>query len=353
MEVLDLDQTRTYELRYDVIADDTAADPDLLPLPDTKSHEFFAVAGRVMPSATGSSVVSSSDPEGIRVPLPSWHSEQDLTRARAVADDHPQALEILEGAGQPLLASPELSSLFFAFSENAGRVPITQAQSRRGALWDLSGAEPGTYQIVAHTFSPPYNAWTPRPGLVRLTRGGRGPAGLWLANSSTRLFASHGNRIRGCASAPQGSRLSIGIRAEHAPDSDFEDVLTNVELDAMGRFESCVSYPEADAMWATRATLETPDGDRVFGFMEGPVTTFAAGAGCEPTSTRCCPYQAQDAPQGAGADAGLDSPPVASTEIRARSGQCAARLSAGGSTEASGSAWLLGLAALGSRWRRR
>lgn len=289
VEVVELEGAVDYDLRYDVPVTDVDNDPDLLPLADTKTHQFFALAARVFDGTEATKSVSPfDDPLGHVQVLPLWVSADDLGRARRAAQAHEAAAAALVDPGPVLGDDSALSARVLPFSSEVQRVSITTEQGIRGVRWDLRGVPVGVYQIAAYTFSPPYNAWTARPGLLRLLRAGEGPPAVWLDAVTSRLFTGQGQRLNGCVSAPEGSRLRMDVQAEGA-EGGFETVVTEVPIDGSGRFEACVHNPGINGAWRVRATLETPDGERAFGFGDGWVELLAAPAGCTPDADRCCP----------------------------------------------------------------
>lgn len=308
MQVVELAATAQFDLRYDVPVSDTVLDPDLLALPDTKTHEFFAFAARVFDGASETTWASFGDPTGQTRPLPLWVSEDDLARARVAAVDHEVAREVLETAGPSIELDETLRDRVLPFGSTPHRLPITTEQGIFGVRWALADAPPGVYQLVAHTFSPPYNAWTPRPGLVRLVRDGAGPPAVWLDEVGARLFAGQGRPVTGCVSAPVGSRLQLEVQPEADPAAAFELASDDVAVEADGRFETCLVNPGIDGAWRVRATLTTPDGEVGYAFGGELLELMAAKASCVPTELRCCPDAAEppaEAPGGL-----VQAPPV-------------------------------------------
>jgi hypothetical protein len=284
---IDRRQAPDWHLAYANPVEDTAHDPDLIALPDTKSHEFFAVAGHVFERAMGYAVVPFDDADGVAQPLPLWLSDADLMRAREAGADHPAALADLPRDAASLESELELASLFQPFGHEPRRVAITPDQGALGVTWKVGDAPDGVYQVVAYIFSPPYNGWAPRPGLLRLVDGPDDTPALWLDGVSARLFGGQGKRVTGCAHAPDGSRLQLRARPAGDPEGRYEVWIDDVPIiDA--RFDACLINPGRDASLTLQAVLTTPSGAMAAVTSVGTVDMFSAAAPCQPGATACC-----------------------------------------------------------------
>ena len=153
--VVDTRESSELMLSYALGYDDVEPEFEKIPLPDTKTHSFFAFRGAVVPDLPRYTYTPfGGEAAGL---LPLWIDADDLERADAantpsIAPDF-HATDIGEDT---LLARADLAGHWLDVSST--RVPITIEQASKGLTWKLNGVAPGVYQIAGYIFSPPFNA---------------------------------------------------------------------------------------------------------------------------------------------------------------------------------------------------
>lgn len=306
--VVDKVTAGTWTLEYGVPYDETTFDEDDLVLEDGKSHEFYAVQGQVVPSEQDLVLVSPTDPEAGPLSLPLWIEQQDLTRAEVAAAAVPLTDFVATDVdpSDVLELREDLKGRFIPLQNPAVRVPITRLQASMGVSWDLTQVAVGSYQVLGYVFSPPYNAWAVRPGLVKVEEDGQGPPAVTVQAVNARVFAGQGRRISGCAVAPPASTLEVLVRSTAA---DAWEVWYGPEpVAADGDFEYCLMNPGLDGQLQVRVDVISPAGVRVSARPGDQMTFFAAPAACEPTSILCCDDgSSQEASQEASHEASQES----------------------------------------------
>jgi len=147
--VVDKQQHASWHLDYAVLADDTAAEVDHVSLTDSKTHQFFALAGTLLERASGHVFLPFDDEAGLLKPMPTWLTAHDVMRtAAAVTEADMTAFTAEQVSAQDLLESDvRLASAVRPLVAGTARVPITEAQATAGVDWDLSDVPPGVYQI--------------------------------------------------------------------------------------------------------------------------------------------------------------------------------------------------------------
>lgn len=308
--VVDRQTQPSWHIDYEVPVEDTAADPDLVELPDTKTHQFYAVAAHVFARAAKYELLRFDAPLEAAQELPLWLSQADLMRVRSAGADHPTALANIPADAAVLEDDSALSELFHPISKD--RVPITMIQGLRGLAWDVTQVPPGTYQILGYIFSPPYNDWAVRPGFVKVVDGSDDAPVLWLDDVAARLFAGQGKHVTGCADAPEGSTLSVAARPATDATAAYETLVTAVPI-ADGRFDACVLNQGRDASLTLKVTLSTPSGVTLSAFSVETLDMFSTKAGCTADERMCCdPSASRDSPATTGApEAGAAAPSLA------------------------------------------
>lgn len=296
--ILTIDKTATPRphFSYGVSFDDHELRPGDADLPDQRTHQFFAVQGYV--AVSGGDVVFArlDDPAGALVRLPHWMSRAELQRAanalpaeysNELAVDRVEPFDILEG-------NANVEPWLRVITASAARVPITAAGAAAGFDWDLAAVPVGVYQIVGYIFSPPYNGWAARPGMVRVIERGEGPPALTVERVAAQLFAGQGRRLRGCVAAAPGTILRIGWRPANAPDAEFEPAAPALEV-ATGEFEACLENSGRDAVMEVRLELQDESGQVWYHRPLEALTLFSRAISCEESEIHCCPAGAADA----------------------------------------------------------
>jgi hypothetical protein len=285
--------------------------PGEIQLPDAKTHQFFSFAGVVSKNASADGYQLFPFEAAIDQPLtlPLWLEQSDVTRA-AGAVRPVDMVDFTASQVQPgdvLATRSDLASHVHAISGVAERVPITKRQAEKGVHWDLHALVPGLYSVAGYVFSPPYNDWAARAGIIKLIDGKTAVPAAVIEPIDTTLFAGQGRRIRGCVDAPAGSTLSAWVRAEDQPNAAWEAWLQREPLAAVGKdgaFELCFPNPPAGRSGVLRVRVEVtaPDGQRSAAYSPDTLLAVATPAACTTGPDTCCPASAPVA------DAGGDPP---------------------------------------------
>lgn len=308
VSVLDGSSTELWSSPYMVAYDDTQLEDGDIRLPDAKTHQFFALRGAVVASATGFELVPF-EPAGEqaaedRIPLPLWINAHDVERAAAS----------VEGSGTTFMASEVPPDLILdsqaALAGRALRVdaddarrPITHASAERGITFAPASLPAGVYTIAAYIFSPPYNGWAPKPGLINVVSAEHHAPAAELQSIAGVVRSFQGRRVRACTDAPEGTTVRGSFRFIERPELGWQEWLAEQPLPSAGDIEHCFKVPAAQLAGSLRIRLElrAPDGTITAAYSPDTLTTFAGTGACEPSDVICCPTP--DAP-----DAGADAP---------------------------------------------
>ena len=152
--VVDRSETATLELSYAIPFEDTMLGPD--ELPDSRTHQFFALCRQ-------------RDPGEL---LPSWITRDDVERAGALGLVDAASV----GPAQVLDEAPAWAGCFVRITADDARRPITFAAAAEPIAWQLADAARGVYEIAGYTFEPPFNLWRARPGFVKILDDPSDPA---------------------------------------------------------------------------------------------------------------------------------------------------------------------------------
>jgi len=299
--VVDKQQQASWHLDYAVVTEDIEPEVDHVSLADSKTHQFFALAGTLLERASGHLFLPFDDQAGLLKPMPTWLTADDVMRTAAGVSEADMTSFTAEqvGAQDVLERDALLSSAVRPLVAGASRVPITEAQASAGVDWDLSDVPPGVYQIAAYIFSPPYNGWAVRPGLIKVVAGAddaQAPGAVTLDLVAARLFAGQGRRVRGCVDAPAGSTLELRARAQAELPATFEPRITQPVSN--GAFELCLENEGSDEALELRVEVRTPAGLVAATQSSDAISLFSDVAACVESEVLCCPA-------GSGADAGV------------------------------------------------
>ena len=290
--VIDKQQHASWHLDYAVLADDTAPETDHVSLADSKTHQFFALGGTLFERASSHELVLFGDEEARAHTMPTWLNADDVMRTAAgVTPEDMTGFTAEQVLAQDILENdPLLSSAIRPLAAGTARVPITGARATAGVTWDLRDVPPGVYQIAAYIFSPPYNGWSVRPGLVKVVDGAldaEAPAAVALESVAGRVFAGQGRKVRGCVDAPEGSLLEIGKRAQADAAGAFEPWI--MQPASNGMFELCLENVGVNAALELRATVRTPAGALATTQSAAAISLFSNAAACAESELLCCP----------------------------------------------------------------
>ena len=299
--VVDKQAQASWHLDYAVLADDTAPEVDHVSLPDSKTHQFFAIGGTLFERATRHELVLFDDEDGLVRMMPVWLSADDVMRTAAgVKPEDMTGFAAAQVAPHDILENdPLLSGAVRPLVGGTARVPITADQATAGVDWQLGDVPAGVYQIAAYIFSPPYNGWAVRPGLIKVVDGALGaeaPAAVMLEPISGRVFAGQGRRVRGCVDAPEGSTLEVSKRAQAQVAGAFMPWIAQPARN--GPFELCLANEGVSDALELRVEVRTPAGALAATRSSDAISLFRNTAVCVESELLCCPA-------GSGADAGM------------------------------------------------
>jgi hypothetical protein len=297
IERVDLRETAELHLPYVVVVDDVTFTEGDIVLPDARTHQFFAFGGSVAPYLLGSQLFPfAEESEAIRV-LPEWITQDDVDRSAAAAGpadatgfiaSQVEDTNVLEARG-------DLTPFWQRITEDGARVPILVDRALVGFSWDLGAVTPGAYQIAGYVFSPPYNAWAARSGVIKVMDGTADFPALTVDAIDGMIFGGQGRRVRGCVDAPEGTRLQAHFRTEDQPDQPWQRFAEDVEV-ADGRFELCFLGPAAlSGLIRVRVEATAPDGTQAFAHTPDTLVLVSTPANCTEGESVCCPEPAPDA----------------------------------------------------------
>jgi hypothetical protein len=291
--VVDTRETDSFAFDYNVDYDDTTFGVGEIHLPDSKTHQFFAFSGAVVGTPASGYQLFPFDPaidQSIAMPL--WLDQDDVERAAGAAGpidmtnftaDQVMASSVLAGRG-------DVTPYLFPLGGKDTRVPITEDQARMGVHWSLAGVAAGVYSFGGYVFSPPFNDWAMRSGVVKVIDGQRDVPAATLESIDAFLYAGQGRRVHGCVSAAAGSTLRAWVRSEEQPGSAWEPWLEPQPIDG-DSIDLCLLNPAPGRAGLLRVRIEVtaPDGEHSVAYSPDTVLAVATAAGCTESAKTCCP----------------------------------------------------------------
>jgi hypothetical protein len=220
--------------------------------------------------------------------LPEWFSRDDVTRSAAINTPMIAPDFHAEGVSEVLQEAPELAPHWLAVTSVAQRVPITLSVSQRGINWDLKDVAPGVYQLAGYVFSPPYNWWEPRPGVIKLVSAQSNAPAVTVESIDGILYSGQGRRITGCVDAPPGSKLDVLYSIE-GPTETWQTFASG--LPATGpMFDVCFHSPDPQLAGFVHVRVEAtaPDGTRTVAYAPDKLVLVTNAASCSAGATTCC-----------------------------------------------------------------
>jgi hypothetical protein len=289
-------------LPYAVAFDDVEFTDGDIRLPDAKTHQFFALRGALVWSTAAVELVpfEASDGPELRLPLPPWISELDVQRAAAAIEGSGTMFTAGEVLAHDVLdTSTALQGRALRIDADDARRPITIGAADGGAAWFLASVEPGLYSIATYIFSPPYNGWAVRPGLVHVVRdataaASRPPSGV-LEPVTGVLRSFQGRRVRACIDAPPGSTVRGEAFALARPELGWvqwhEPTPLTPQSDTL---ELCYRSPfEGSGAVRVRLVLRGADGREITAYSPDTLTALAGEGTCQENDQVCCPPAAE------------------------------------------------------------
>ena len=303
--VIDRNAQPVVEFEYSVPLDDVELEEGDIRVADAKTHQFFAFRGAMFPRGFAFELYDFDDRTGEPILLPEWISIADAKRAANASSelDGTGFSESDVPPGTTLDDVPGLDGRWLRITADDARVPITMEQAEKGFAWDVCEVEPDIYTVTGFVWSPPYNAWAPRDGLVVVTDGElHRPVGQ-LDSVDEFLFSYQGRRVQGCLEVPEGTTVDGYFRIEERPEEGWLPWLEQ-EPAQSGRFELCFNNPRPELTGSARVRLDltAPDGEGTSIYSRDTATSLSGDGECVETDTFCCDFEA--APLAAGDAAG-------------------------------------------------
>lgn len=304
-------------LDYLVGYDDVMEEPDHIPVADQKTHQFFAFRGQLTasdPVYTYAPFDPALEPD---IALPMWINQTDLQACAAKNTPMIAPQFTPEGIGANTLSErPDMMGQWLNVREM--RVPITERQGMLGLRWMLADVPPGVYQAAAYIYSPPFNAWEPRPGVIKVVDGTRDVPAVTMSSVDASLFEGQGRKVGGCVNAPPGTQLQAYARATETPNAPWE-MWDSKPADDTGRFEFCYRSPKPgfSGIMELRVVAVSPEGDMTAAYAPDQIVLIPTASTCTPSAKLCCDIAAAGgADTGAAAtsvDPGASAPPPVGT----------------------------------------
>lgn len=302
--VVDARATELWSAPYMVAYDDTLLEDGDIRVPDAKTHQFFALRGDVLMSPTGFELVpfeSSGDsaPEQ-RIALPLWINQGDVDRAAAAVEGSGTMFVATDVPSAAILdLQPALAERALRIDPDDARRPITSGSAERGITFAPASLAPGVYTIAAYIFSPPFNGWAPKPGVVSIVSAEQhSPAAmLWPVGAVVRSF--QGRRVRACIAAPEGTTVRGTFRVHERPELGWQEWLAEEPLPSGAEvLERCFQSPDPQLTGSFRLRLElrAPDGTLIATHSPDTLTALSGTGTCEPSELVCCELAAPAPP---------------------------------------------------------
>ncbi|HET8936371.1 MAG TPA: hypothetical protein VFN67_23165 [Polyangiales bacterium] len=300
------------DIEYSVMMDDTVITPGDIPVSDAKTHQFFALTGSIYQVGIDDIYIPFTDTAGQGQVFPLWITHNDVQRAAA-------AVEMASGVSPAQTDLPparvletraDFSGNWLRITQDDARRPITSAQALLPVRWQLADVPAGVYTVTGYVFSPPYNAWAARPGVVKIIDAEHNPAAGAMSPVNEVVFAYQGRRVKGCLDVPDDTKLDAYYFVEEKPELGWLPWVQDKPVQT-GDQELCFHLDRADIVGSIRMRwdLRPPDGD-VTSLRSRDTFTWLPGSGeCTPSDTHCCDF-ASSKPDKSDAGATIDAGPT-------------------------------------------
>jgi hypothetical protein len=308
MVVADKREQEQLDISYAVLMDDTLIEAGDIPVSDAKTHQFFALTGTIYPVGIDDFFVPFSDVDGTGVVFPLWITHKDVQRSAAAVE---QATGVTaEQTDLPparvLETRPDFDGNWLRITADDARRPITANQAFLPVRWTLTDVPAGVYTVTGYVFSPPYNAWAPRPGVIKIVDAEHNPAAGAIKPVNEVVFAYQGRRVRGCVDVPEETRLDAYYYLEEKPDMGWIPWLVDQSVQS-GDLEQCfhIDRPDVAGSIRLRWDLRPPNGP-VTTLRTKDTFTWLQGKGeCKQGENHCCDFPQEDsAGAGGGGEVG-------------------------------------------------
>jgi hypothetical protein len=149
----------------------------------------------------------------------------------------------------------------------------------------------GVYTVTGYVFSPPYNAWAARPGVVKIIDAEHNPAAGAIKPVNEVVFAYQGRRVQGCVDVPSETRLDAYYFLEEKPDMGWIPWIQDQGVQT-GDLEQCFHIDRSDVAGSIRLRwdLRPPNGP-VTTLRSKDTFTWLQGSGeCVESASHCCAF---------------------------------------------------------------
>lgn len=347
------------DISYSVWMDDTAIEAGDIPVSDAKTHQFFALAGTIYTIGVDDLYVPFTDLEGRGVVYPLWITHKDVQRSAA-------AVELATGVtadqtdlppARVLETRPDLEGSWLRITADDARRPITASQALHPVRWMLADVPAGVYTVAGYVFSPPYNAWAPRPGVVKVIDAAHNPAAGALERVNEVVFAYQGRRVKGCVDVPDDTKLDAYYFVEEKPDLGWISWVQDKAVQT-GDHELCFHVDRTDIAGSIRVRwdLRAADGSVTTLRTKDTFTWLQGSGACQESETHCCDFarttdRADAGAAGARGEGGAAADAAGPTNTpAAESGGCAIATPRAARAKV---AWLVLVAIVGCFFRRQ
>ena len=305
--VADKREQEHIDIDYAVLMDDTVIESGDIPVSDAKTHQFFALTGTIWTVGVDDLYVPYSDLEGRGIVFPLWVTHDDVQRsAAAVALATGVTAEQTDLPPERVLETrPDLDGNWLRITADDARRPITATQALVPVRWKLADVPAGVYTVTGYVFSPPYNAWAARPGVVKIVDADHNPAAGAIKSLNEVVFAYQGRRVQGCVDVPSETRLDAYYFLEEKPEMGWIPWIQDQAVQT-GELEQCFHLERSDVAGSIRLRwdLRPPDGP-VTTLRSKDTFTWLQGSGtCVESASHCCAFAGSGDATGAGVDAG-------------------------------------------------
>lgn len=288
-------------IQYTVPFDDTLFEDGDIRLPDAKTHQFFALRGALVMGAMGYELMPFDPALEARIVMPLWIHAGDVERAEAAVEGSGTMFTAGEVPSDALLdMHPDLAGLVERIDPDDARRPITVEAAYRGLNIQLAALHPGAYTIAAYIFSPPYNGWFPKPGIVSVIDAEQHGAAASIRSIAGVLRAFEGRTVRACLAAPEGTTLAGSFFVVERPDLGWRTWLAEESVpENEAVLERCFHNPDAAVTGSVRVRLElrSPDGTAFAAYSPDTLTVLNGSGVCTPSETVCCNTPAPEPPE--------------------------------------------------------
>jgi hypothetical protein len=289
IRVIDREAEPSARFGYRVALDDVQLTAGDIPVPDALTHQFFAFRGAIAFEgfAPELSDVESAEPRVTVLPL--WITRRDVERAQASSDENTLGYDLSEVTQQTVLDTmASMQDRWLRITSEDARVPIAFEQALRGMYWDVRAVPPGLYTVASYIFSPPYNGWEIRSGLVKLVSKGSNPPAAVISRIQEALFAGQGRRVRGCLDVPPDTQLRTYFQLKDHPERGWmawgeEQAVTSGDVDL------CFQAPR-ELEGSMRIRFDLSSGGNTYTFYSPDTLLLLGGESkCMQSDTVCCP----------------------------------------------------------------